>query len=76
MDVGDKISTFTMGCTNRLNRCGSWFCSRRRNSSANERPPSPASDIFQGPGPSPGSGSCGDDSQPPPKNCYRLVVLG
>ncbi|PSN41750.1 Dexamethasone-induced Ras-related protein 1 [Blattella germanica] len=30
-----------------------------------------------GPGPSPGSSSsCEDSCQPPPKNCYRLVLLG
>ena len=30
-----------------------------------------------GPGPSPGSSSsCEDSCKPPPKNCYRLVLLG
>lgn len=33
-------------------------------------------EISQGPGPSPsGSGTC-DDTEPPAKNCYRLVMLG
>lgn len=73
MDVGGKISTFTMECTSRFNRCGTWFCSRN-NGATLDRPRSPSSDVFQGPGPSPGSS--GDDSNPPPKNCYRLVMLG
>ena len=71
-----------MECTNRFNRCGTWFCSRNNvagsggSASQMDRARSPSSDIFQGPGPSPGSsGSC-DDSQPPAKNCYRLVMLG
>lgn len=29
-----------------------------------------------GPGPSPGSSSCEESCKPPPKNCYRLVLLG
>nr|CAI5826072.1 unnamed protein product [Callosobruchus analis] len=33
--------------------------------------------VTTGPGPSPAStNSCADDVVPPPKNCYRLVVLG
>ncbi|CAH1958802.1 unnamed protein product [Acanthoscelides obtectus] len=33
--------------------------------------------VTSGPGPSPAStNSCTDDVVPPPKNCYRLVVLG
>lgn len=64
-----------MECTNRLNRCSTWFCSRN-NDTTMDRTRSPSVDVFQGPGPSPGSaGSC-DDSVPPPKNCYRLVMLG
>lgn len=75
MEVGDKISSFTMECTNRINKCAMWLCGRSRNNAPDEQR-SPTDDIVQGPGPSPGStGSC-DDSQPPPKNCYRLVMLG
>lgn len=79
MDVGGKISSFTMECTSRFNRCGTWFCARNNGTTSSasvDRPRSPSSDVFQGPGPSPGSsGSC-DDSIPPAKNCYRLVMLG
>lgn len=75
MEVGGKISSFTMECSNRINRCATWLCGRSRNgSSDNQR--SPGDDVVQGPGPSPGSTGTCDDSQPPPKNCYRLVMLG
>ena len=76
LEVGDKISSFSMECSNRINRCANWFCTRNINTSTEHRPSSPSADVTQGPGPSPGSsGSC-DDSQPPPRNCYRLVMLG
>lgn len=90
MEMGDKISSFTIDCSSRLNRCTSWLCTRsnRMNQNVNgsagaaaaagsdkQRTPS-ASEVHHGPGPSP-AGSCGDDdSHPPPKNCYRLVMLG
>lgn len=77
MEVGDKISSFTMVCTSRLNQCATWLCGRKQNSASDSQQQSPSDDVIQGPGPSPGStGSCGDDSQPPPRNCYRLVMLG
>lgn len=75
IEVGDKINSFTMECSDRLGRCSSWLCSRSHGTQS-DRPGSPSADVFSGPGPSPGSsGSC-DDSQPPAKNCYRLVMLG
>lgn len=61
LEVGDKITT--------------WFCTNRMGSSAQQEDKS-FGEVMHGPGPSPGSsGSC-DDSQPPAKNCYRLVMLG
>lgn len=84
MDVGGKIGSFTT----RLNGCGSWFCVRRHagggggstgSDRTSETPPdrarTPSTDTYHGPGPSPGAGSY-DDSIPPAKNCYRLVMLG
>lgn len=58
-----------------LSACASWICKGNTKS-----PPTPTEHtmtmVQSGPGPSPGSsGSC-DDIVPPPKNCYRLVVLG
>lgn len=58
-----------------LSACASWICKGNTKS-----PPTPTehnmTTVQSGPGPSPGSsGSC-DDIIPPPKNCYRLVVLG
>lgn len=32
--------------------------------------------VTTGPNPSPGSSNSCEDAQPPPKNCYRLVMLG
>lgn len=76
-DVGGKIGSFTsrMGC------CRSWFCLRPGagqpgSTSAADRQRTPSTDTFQGPEPSPGSVGSYDDSVPPPKNCYRLVMLG
>lgn len=104
--VSDKLSTFSMECSTRANKCGTWLCSRTTNggpqyhnpseklenlitnndpvsnSSASSSPcgtgtPTKPSVIIQhGPGPSPVSSVSCDDSEPPPKNCYRLVVLG
>lgn len=79
MDVGGKISSFT--------KCGTWFCARSNDddvggggamsrASGADRQRSPSLDAFQGPGPSPGGSASCDDSVPPPKNCYRLVMLG
>lgn len=67
-----------MECSNRINRCATWLCGKtQNNNNISEHPSSPLTEVTQGPGPSPGSsGSCGDDSQPPPRNCYRLVMLG
>ncbi|XP_055383723.1 GTP-binding protein Rhes [Condylostylus longicornis] len=135
MELGDKIGTFSMECSTRINKCGTWFCTRNNYNNSNNNnnnnnnlfndingggsgsnsnsqiddeeqpitsqyqqqqkqqqlsnnqqqqqingPTKPSNqithEIVQGPGPSPGSsGSC-DDSEPPPKNCYRLVMLG
>lgn len=61
--------------TMNLSSCASWICKGNLHKS----PPTPTeytTTITSGPGPSPGSsGSC-DDVVPPPKNCYRLVMLG
>lgn len=78
LEVGDKIRGFTMECSNRINRCATWLCVKTQNTNnTSEHPNSPLTEVTQGPGPSPGSsGSCGDDSQPPARNCYRLVMLG
>lgn len=78
-DVGCKIGSFTMDCTSRLGWCRSWFCMRPNDGlagSAADRQRTPSTDTFQGPEPSPGSVGSYDDSVPPPKNCYRLVMLG
>ncbi|XP_026481057.1 dexamethasone-induced Ras-related protein 1-like [Ctenocephalides felis] len=80
-----------MECSSTLGRCAGWLCGKTgfaspgennnaavagHNTSNGDRPASPVIEIMHGPGPSPGSsGSC-DDSQPPLKNCYRLVMLG
>ncbi|GBP15752.1 hypothetical protein EVAR_93937_1 [Eumeta japonica] len=47
----------------RPERCGTWLCRR-----VNEEPD-------RSPGPSTPA-QHGDDAAPPPKNCYRLVMLG
>jgi hypothetical protein len=74
-DVSDKISSFSMECSSRLNRCATLICSRNTVPEM-DRPRTPSTEVSHGPGPSPGSsGSC-DDSVPPAKNCYRLVMLG
>lgn len=61
--------------TMNLSSCASWICKGNLHKS----PPTPTeytTTVTSGPGPSPGSsGSC-DDVVPPPKNCYRLVMLG
>lgn len=79
LEVGDKISAFTMGCSTKMNRCTTWLCAKNGgggNLHSYNDVQSPTAEVMQGPGPSPGSsGSC-DDSQPPAKNCYRLVMLG
>lgn len=63
-----------------FNMCSSWLCAKTDNK---EKPPAtPPGDYnsaiatASGPAPSPGSSSSCDDAVPPPKNCYRLVVLG
>ena len=62
LEVGDKITT--------------WFCTTRMGSSGGQHEDKSFGEVMHGPGPSPGSsGSC-DDSQPPARNCYRLVMLG
>lgn len=52
-------------------KCGaSWLCRRGAGAgeeSETERAPGPSVPLPQG---------CGDDAAPPPKNCYRLVMLG
>ncbi|XP_055845515.1 GTP-binding protein Rhes [Episyrphus balteatus] len=90
INIASRIGTCKMECSTRLNKCGTWFCSRTNNNNNNNnmtfnsgnnelngaKPIPFTSEIVQGPGPSPGSsGSC-DDSEPPAKNCYRLVMLG
>lgn len=75
MEMGDKISTLTINCSTKLNQCTSWLCTRSNGTNDRQRTPS-ATEVHHGPNPSP-AGSCGDDdSHPPPKNCYRLVMLG
>lgn len=102
--VSDKLSTFSMECSTRANKCGTWLCSRTNggpqyhnpsekfenslsnngpvsNSSASSpcgtgTPTKPSVVIQHGPGPSPVSSVSCDETEPPPKNCYRLVVLG
>lgn len=75
LEVGDKISAFTVECSQKVNKCTTWFCTNRNNGPQYAEDKS-FGEVMHGPGPSPGSsGSC-DDSQPPPKNCYRLVMLG
>ncbi|KAJ2944209.1 hypothetical protein O0L34_g18188 [Tuta absoluta] len=52
-------------------KCGtSWLCRR----GAAQEPE--ASDLSRSPGPSATSLTHGEDSAPPPKNCFRLVMLG
>lgn len=76
MDMGDKISSFTISCSSKLNQCTSWLCTRSNKANNDKYGAVSSSEVQQGPGPSP-VGSCGDDdSHPPPKNCYRLVMLG
>lgn len=103
--VSDKVSTFSMECSTRVNKCGTWLCSRTNggpqyhnpsekfeNSFSNNgaavstssasspggtgTPTKPSVVIQHGPGPSPVSSVSCDETEPPPKNCYRLVVLG
>lgn len=52
-------------------KCGtSWLC--RRGAGIGEE-----SDVERSPGPSaPLPQGCGEESAPPPKNCFRLVMLG
>lgn len=87
----DAIAVAAMECSSSLGRCAGWLCGKTgfaspgennnaavagHNTLSGDRPASPVIEIMHGPGPSPGSsGSC-DDSQPPLKNCYRLVMLG
>lgn len=75
LEVTDKISAFTVECSNKVNRCTTWLCTNR-NSNGQQHSDDKSFGEIMHPGQSPGSsGSC-DDSQPPPKNCYRLVMLG
>lgn len=49
----------------------------RRTAVSEEEPETAMCSQQTGPGPSPGSSSsCEDSCKPPPKNCYRLVLLG
>lgn len=74
IEMGDKISAFTFECSSKLNQCTSWLCTR--SNGIHDRQRTPSTEVHHGPNPSP-AGSCGDDdSHPPPKNCYRLVMLG
>lgn len=61
-----------------LSMCSNWLCAKTDKEKAST--PSgechPAAVVTSGPGPSPGSSNSCDDVVPPPKNCYRLVMLG
>lgn len=80
MDISDKLSKASMVCTNRLNRCSTWFNTTRSSDKSStidsgDYPKVPMSpELIQGSGQSPSASY--DDSVPPPKNCYRLVMLG
>lgn len=86
-DVTDRLSHLKMECSTQLNKCASWLCKRSSsgNGSAggnlNDRQRSPSVDMIHhhsaAMNASPiGSGGVEDDSQPPARNCYRLIVLG
>lgn len=50
---------------------------QRKQRTQREQPQrTPSTETFQGPEPSPTGVTAYDDSVPPPKNCYRLVMLG
>lgn len=60
-----------------LSMCSSWLCTRNdKEKIATPSRDQSSSVVTSGPGPSPGSSTSCDDVVPPPKNCYRLVVLG
>lgn len=59
--------------------CSSWLCAKTDKENKASTPAGdchPAAVVTSGPGPSPGSSNSCEDVVPPPKNCYRLVVLG
>lgn len=62
-----------------LSMCSSWLCAKTDKENKVSTPSGdchPAAVVTSGPGPSPGSSNSCEDVVPPPKNCYRLVVLG
>ncbi|XP_019867870.1 GTP-binding protein Rhes [Aethina tumida] len=69
-----------------ISSCTNWLCTRKDGAAgekmANHHPHGPLERkdvqpvVTSGPGPSPGSSNSCDDVIPPPKNCYRLVMLG
>lgn len=79
-DVSERFSHFTMECSSQLNKCASWLCKRTTSGNLNERQRSPSADMIHhsanfNSSPVATSG-IEDDSQPPARNCYRLIVLG
>lgn len=62
-----------------LSMCSSWLCAKTDKENKASTPSgdcNPSAVVTSGPGPSPGSSNSCEDVVPPPKNCYRLVVLG
>lgn len=83
-NVSEKFCNFTLECTSQLNKCASWLCKSRSaggNSFGEIRRRSPSVDMLHhatstiNSSPA-GAGVVDDDSQPPARNCYRLIVLG
>lgn len=84
-NISAKLCNFTLECTAQLNKCAAWFCKSRSAGGtklglkSKGRSPSvdmlhhATSTISSSPA---GTGAVDDDSQPPARNCYRLIVLG